>query len=109
MRKPITQAQRYHHIRGAMNEQLLLLSEGETKGAEEQMPTTLVDIDFLEQLASRIESLVYTVEQRHLPGVREQVGLQEAEERSSFRQGFEVDYQQWRQLTTAMLRTGKDL
>jgi hypothetical protein len=73
------------------------------------MPTTQDDIEFLEHLASCIECIVYEVEQIKGPPVVRGFLLLEAEWPDPFRQSFAVDYQQWYQLTEAMVRTGKDL
>ena len=73
------------------------------------MSTILVNLAFLDQLASRMECLLYEVEQIKGPSVWNLFPLLEPEWPDPFRQRVETDYEQWRQLTEVMVHTGKNL
>ena len=73
------------------------------------MSTILVNLACLDQLASRMECLLYEVEQSKGPPVWNRFPRLEPAWPDPLRQRVEADYEQWRQLTEVMLHTGKNL
>jgi hypothetical protein len=73
------------------------------------MSTIQIESAFLDHLAACIECLVYEAEQITGHPVHRGFLLLEAEWPGPFHQSLAGDYQQWRQLTEAMVCTGNDL